>query len=628
MMRFRRRTRAFTAGLAALGLLLTTVMPVAGVSDIGAGDDKVTGQVFVRHDGGSDAAIAHCNNAGSSDVPDTNPNDGDLDNNDGGSRRQGNEPFTVIDPTDPDTVVAGWNDYCQTDIGAGWQGFGYSRDGGQTWVNSFVPGYPADTSAEGQASPLFGRHTEAGDPIAAFDNDGNLFVGGISFNRAGAINGDVYVATYGASDVMISGPTPDYPVDYLRTRVVGRGTPSRNFVGIFQDKPLLEVDRTGGGTDGNVYVCWSRFTGFGQNKIQFSRSTDTGQTFSRPINLTAHGKTGSVQGCDIAIEGDGDVYVTFRTFADPSTPGENALYFVRSTNGGRTFSTPQRIRSIVPYAPNDGTRDCGDGPFVCPSEFVFARIPLEPRSTADQNSSSEGVFLVYNEVDPATIVNSTSSYSSAGGGRVGRSVVYVVASTNDGASWSAPVKVDNAGNLGHQFFPDIDALNGTLAVVWQDSRTDPCYTVQRPMGNTADATSCGTNIVNAFVASSTNGGATWSASLKVSEVAHQPEYEMFGSRDVPFQGDYNWVSIAERSGLLEAYVSWTDNRDVVVGTDPREAEQDGFDVLQCRIDLGAPAADATGDGPRSRSEAPFSGDNCGNAGGLDQNIYGNRVSLP
>jgi hypothetical protein len=598
---------------AALVLLLTSTAPVAavGIIDPGTdGDDSVTGQAFVRHDGGTDAAIDHCNNQGTSTDPDV-PGDGDSDSNDGGSRRQGNEPFTIIDPTDPDTVIAGWNDYCQTDLGAGWQGFGYSRDGGETWTNSFVPGYPADTSAEGMASPLFSTHTDAGDPIAAFDNDGNLFVGGISFNRAGAINGDVYVATYTSEDVAVPG-APDYPANYSHTRVVGKGTPSRNFQGIFQDKPMLEVDRTGEATDGNVYVCWSRFTGFGQNKLEFSRSTDTGETFSKPIFLTAHGLSGSVQGCDIAVEGDGDVYVTFRTFADSSQTGENALYFVRSTDGGASFGTPQKVRDIVPYAPADPTRDCGDGAFACTSGFVFARVPLEPRSTADQNGG-DGVHLIYNEIDSATVMASNTTYSSAGAGLVGRSVVYVVSSTDDGASWSDPAKVDDAGGIGHQFFPDIDVLNGTLAVVWQDSRTDPCYSVQLPMGNTADATSCGTDIVNAFVASSVDGGATWSASLKVSDVGHQPQYEMFGDRNIPFQGDYNWVSIADTGVGLEAYVSWTDNRDVVPGTDPREATQDGFDVLQCRVE---------------QPDGTFGPDQCANAGGLDQNIYGNRVSLP
>jgi hypothetical protein len=37
-------------------------------------------------------------------------------------------------------------------------------------------------------------------------------------------------------------------------------------------------------------------------------------------------------------------------------------------------------------------------------------------------------------------------------------------------------------------------------------------------------------------------------------------------------------------------MSWTDNRDVVPSTDPREIEeQEGFDVLQCRVDLAEDA---------------------------------------
>ena len=110
---------------------------------------------------------------------------------------------------------------------------------------------------------------------------------------------------------------------------------------------------------------------------------------------------------------------------------------------------------------------------------------------------------------------------------------------------------------------------------------------------------------------------------------------MFGSRDVPFQGDYNWISLAEREdGSLLGYMSWTDNRDVVEGDDLRETTAEGgyddnFDVLQCRIDLGAPSEDDILEGvPLARADAPFSGDNCGNAGGLDQNIYGTSITFP
>ena len=228
-------TRRFVvvAGIGGLVAALAVVAPSSAQTPSADGDDRVSGQLYVRHDGGTDAGIAHCNNTASSPAGDDNLQDADVDSNDGGSRRQGNEPYSVIDPTNPSHVYAGWNDYCLTDLGAGWQGFAFSLDGGETWTDSIVPGYPQDTSPEGMASPLFGSHTDAGDPIAAFDNTGNLFVGGISFNRAKPSNGDVYVATYGTN------PTPSgYPVDYQRTVIVGRGTPSSVQGGIFQDKPI------------------------------------------------------------------------------------------------------------------------------------------------------------------------------------------------------------------------------------------------------------------------------------------------------------------------------------------------------------------------------------------------------
>jgi hypothetical protein len=610
-------------------LLLAAGVALA-VTDLGGPDgtdDRVTSRTYVRHDGGTDTGIRHCNNSASNPAENGDPDDSDADSNDGGNLRQDNEPYSVVDPTDPDTVVAGWNDYCLTDLGAGWEGFGFSRDGGETWKNSLVPGYPQDDSVEGRRSPLFGDHTEAGDPIAAFDNAGRLYVGGISYNEDGAINGDVFVATYGAQN-----QPNGYPVDYLRTRVVGEGTPSRNFQGIFQDKPMLEVDRTGGPNDGNVYICWSRFTGFGQNKIYFSRSTDHGQTFSEPIPLTNPGSVGSVQGCDIAVEADGDVYVTYRTFATGNKG--DGLAFNRSTDSGASFTDARLIRNITTYAPlASGQRDCGDGDYLCtPSEFVFHRVPLEPRVTSDQSGDLPGVYLTFNQVRPGSIEPSESSYSSAGSGRVGQSLVYVVRTTNNGGTWSAPTAVD-PNPRGHQFFSDIDAFGGEVAVVWQDSRTDPAYSVQRPIGNTAAAKSpLGTNEVNSFFAHSAKG-TTWSSSTRVSSEGHQSQYEMFGDRNIPFHGDYNWISLAntdpeDPSSPLLAYMSWTDNRDVVPGTDPREDEQDRFDVKQCRVDLDDEAEGDRGEGPLARRDQPYSGDNCANGGGLNQNIYGNSLLLP
>jgi hypothetical protein len=85
-------------------------------------------------------------------VADPDPDDEDVDSDDGGNRRQGNEPAVAIDPTNPDILAAGWNDYCQSDLAAGWMGIGFSTDRGRTWLNSTIPGYPLDDSAAGSRS--------------------------------------------------------------------------------------------------------------------------------------------------------------------------------------------------------------------------------------------------------------------------------------------------------------------------------------------------------------------------------------------------------------------------------------------------------------------------------------------
>ena len=620
------------ATTALLPLAFTIPSAASPAVDYAVTDDGA----YTRHDGGTDQAIAHCGDPATDPAPDDVAGDGDVDSNDGGNRRQGNEPTVAIDPTNPDVVVAGWNDYCMTDLAAGWMGLGFSTDGGRSWLNSTLPGYPLDSSTEGMASPLKGR-TDSGDPLVAFDNDGRLFVGGISFNRAMPQNGSVFVSTYAANPGP-AGPTGQLPKDYLRTRIIDKaGTPS--LAGIFQDKPLMEVDRsTASPFEDNVYFCWTKFQGnAGRSKIYFARSTDHGATFQNGEIVS----DGAVQGCDIAVEHDGDVYVSWRSFAGIGVQ-VNGMRVVRSSDGGATFGKPRQIAAFTSYFPNiGGARDCGDGPFVCaPPSYVFPRIPLEPRLTADQTGAVPGVFATWNAIDPASVVPSETAFASASAGTVGRSLVYVARSTDDGSTWSQAVPVDpSPGDPGHQFFPDVDAYGGRLVAIWQDNRTDDAYSVQRPLGNELDtqgrAVSSGTDVVATYGATSTNG-VTWTPIGRISAVTHQPSYEMFGSRDIPFQGDYNWVAIADGNGAdaggLFAYAAWTDNRQVVPGEDPRETEAqagfvDGFDVQQCRVDLGRTAAEVNRDVPLARADAPYTGDNCGNGGGLDQDIFGARIAL-
>jgi len=167
--------------------------------------------------------------------------------------------------------------------------------------------------------------------------------------------------------------------------------------------------------------------------------------------------------------------------------------------------------------------------------------------------------------------------------------------------WSTPTLLAPTAR-GHQFYPDINADGGVLHAVWHDSRNDLAYDVQYPPGNNGALRDTGgfataTPGLDTYGASSRDGGKTW-AVARLSSVTQMPNYEMFGDRQVPFHGDYNYVS----SVGPFAFNVWTDTREVAPGDDPRYVGGAGFDVKQCRN--------------------PGPSDTCPNDGGLDQDIFG------
>jgi hypothetical protein len=387
-----------------------------------------------------------------------------------------------------------------------------------------------------------------------------------------------------------------------------------------------------------VYGAWSLFQGSGNNSIQFTRSTDHGATFSRGAKISTGSK--DVQFADIAVTSDGTVYVAYRQFETNRGHQENAVAYVVSRDGGRTFSKPAVAATFEPfdaadfagdpsaaaeahdeaYEHADGpeseaaeesvgdSRDCGSGPFACRSGFVFFRHDSQVRITADPKASDQRVYVAYDATIPGTEEPSQTTYNTADPAgstlRVGQGGIYTT--TLSGSSWSAPRLLAPTAR-GHQFFPDINADGGVLHAVWHDSRNDPAYDVQYPVGNNGAVRDAGhfaaaTAGLDTYGASSRDGGATWKVA-RLSTVSQMPDYEMFGDRGVPFHGDYNYVS----SVGSFAYNVWTDTRQVVAGDDPRHVGGEGFDVKQCR----AQGTDGT-----------WGEDTCPNAGGLDQDIFG------
>jgi hypothetical protein len=564
----------------------------------------------------------------------------------GVARGRQNEPSVAVNPRDTRVLIGSSNDYCgvynATDPATGdpvptgpiWLGYYRSEDSGASFRSSLVPGYPDDTSPFAALADV--RTASSGDPVIAWDTHGRVFMGSESSDDpAGSKKtfGDVWVARY-VNPAGPNGPTLQDGKRFAGTKVVGRGSAAPFLLGVFNDKTAIEVDRTGGRCDGNVYFAWSRFAGAaGGVQIHFSRSTNHGQSFSHSQNLTP--SIHDVQFPDIAVTGNGHIYVTFRQFSGSGHQAD-AIKYVRSVDCGASFSAPRTITTFTPYDAQDvadpeeinipdkyrddpageeesteaGTaRDCGDFDGHCQSGYTFFRRDTQVRSTADQlDAAHEWIYLVYDPTKPGTQVATGTTYGSIRPGLASQSGIYYIRLDGATGGHTTPRLIDPEPT-GHQLFPDISADGGVLHALWWDSRRDPAYSPKRPVGN--DASGATFRSLDVFASRSNDAGATWSAATRITAVASNPNYEQFSNRTVPFAGDYLWVtSLGDFS-----FGTWTDWRNTVAGADPRENAEDEddttADVKQCRTfdaSLGA-----------------WTGDTCPHAGGLDQNIYGDKT---
>jgi hypothetical protein len=512
----------------------------------------------------------------------------------GVDRRMQNEPTLAIDPRNTSVWTSGSNDYCTVpNTTDAWAGFYRSTNGGAAWTDSLLPGYPGDTSAQGLASPLHqmvaGGALAAGDPIQAWDTQGRLFYMGNNFNR-GVPNGDSAFVRNNSGDIWVATYEPSNPADtttdgsrYVRTVILARNVFGQ---GSFNDKTGLGVDPL----TGYVYAAWSDFHGLGCNQILFSRSTDHGAHFSAPVKISS-GICGN-QGPYFAFGPQGQVYIAWQgtTGGSFGQNGTNGAAFVVSTNHGASFSKARLVATYTAFVSSqfsgNGARECGDPPFACPTGQTFPRFDLAGPSIAADNLHG-------------TIVLAFQARQADGQGQI----EYVL-SHDGGASWTSPALL-NASASGHQFFPWVTASAGRVSAIWYDSRGDAGYAPTRAPCNSAtgQTSAC----LNVRYAESSDGGATWGASIQVTTTPTNPNYEQFGGRLVPFFGDY--ITVAAVGNTVGAV--WTDQRNTVAASDA-SGDND--------------AADVAGD-PETGGTCTSSLTDCfDGTGGLDQNIYGAAIT--
>jgi hypothetical protein len=564
------------------------------------------------------------------------------------SRGRQNEPSVAINPRNTQVIVGSSNDYCGVyndgvdadgapiPSGPIWLGYYRSQNGGESFRSSLVPGYPDDTSPYAARAQV--RTASAGDPVLAWDGEGRLFAGAeASEDPAGTKKtfGDVWVATF-VNPQGSGGATINDGKEFARSVIVARGSSAPNLLGKFQDKTAIEADRTQSICRGNVYFANSRFVGNGGSNIYFYRSTDHGASFSHGTLLTK--SVNDVQDPEIAVTANGHVYVTYDATLHRGNQTIDVILYNKSIDCGATFSPAQLLTTFNPFtyvdraasapvevepeedvgedetdAPAGTRRDCGDFSEACESGYTYPRVGSAPRATADQyaSPSDETVYVVFEQNIPGTETSTGTTFGTVEPGIGGQGGVYFMRLNGATGAKTTPKLIDPTDNTeeqGHQFWADVSADGGTLHFIWYDSRNDPCYSPTRPVGNCANHSVVPS--LDVYGSKSTDGGTTIAPSTRITDVSSNPNFEQFSGRTVPFLGDYIWVSSLGDT----SFGTWTDYRNTVGGVDLREADDDdndpGADVSQCRTEL---------------SDGSITGDTCPRAGGLDQDIYGDKT---
>jgi hypothetical protein len=349
--------------------------------------------------------------------------------------------------------------------------------------------------------------------------------------------------------------------------------------------PVLARDEV----TGRIYFSTLGFNSPGT--IQMFRSDDNGLTWMAPVNATPGGSSEDKQWHTVDNfpgPGQGNVYVLSRRFG--AGPG---IYFFRSVDGGNTFA-PNGGTLIVPGSQGAFV---AVGPDHAVYAFWYAGATLQVRKSVDQGltfgpavtvasgliggtngdlgltgirqgtvtasgfRSNEFPHVAVNPVSGAIYV----TYNNKGQG-TDKADVLLVESTDGGATWSVPVRVNDDATTTDQWMPTIAAsTDGSRVGVFYYSREED------PLDN---------NLFKLYGRIATVSGPTldFLPSFPVSDVASLPEFGRDSVVNATYMGDYNHA--VSTPGYF--HVTWSDNRDDLPGGAGRKDPN----VYYAKIPLG------------------------------------------
>ncbi|MEW6368556.1 MAG: sialidase family protein [Acidobacteriota bacterium] len=296
-----------------------------------------------------------------------------------------------------------------------------------------------------------------------------------------------------------------------------------------QNDPEIEV-----ATDGTIYAAWLDDYTPG---VKFLKSANRGATWTTPIAFTGKGKKPNWSDRPIlAISPNGQhVYVAFNA---------SNSYVVASHDYGQTFSSPVKTNNDARYWFHTG------GAVTASGVAYFAAVDFSQDYTADAyinvlKTTNGGTSWTTTRVDTSREMPGCDWSPGCGLGFFGPSAalavdtagkivlaynagetagspqkMFVRSSTN-GTAWTARQEVSNGSFTVNNAFPALarGPVAGDFRLAWQDDRNDP------------------TRAWNTWYRRSTDGGATWSAEVRLSDLGSGAPYKAALGYSFPY-GDY------------------------------------------------------------------------------------------
>jgi hypothetical protein len=397
-----------------------------------------------------------------------------------------NEPSVAIDPSNPNVLAAGSNDEideppcdgsdCPFAQGVGNSGVYFSFNGGSSWNQPTYQGFSGRSGtlgpgpigtlphyaeqglvSDGDPGVVFGPRP-AGNGTFSWANGSRLYYSNLTSNFSterseATFRGFEAIAVSHADRVQSA--AGDDASAWSDPAIVTRQHQSQT---TFSDKPAITADNAASSPHfGNVYSCYSRFNSQqpdGPIKIGFSRSTDGGMTFSSPKTLSTAAKVPTQdgrQGCSMATDSHGNVYVAW----EDAVHKASVFKLARSTDGGRSFSTPRVVAHVSDVGIFDGVRS-----------FSFDGI------AGARTSSFPSLAIANGAPTGAGAPNTIALGWSDGADGLNHEHALVQLSGNGGATWTSPAAVEQSGDRPDFAFLDISPDGSDLYVVY-DGFGDP-----------------------------------------------------------------------------------------------------------------------------------------------------------